>query len=1132
MNYILITPKIRAELNKKFSDFKNDLNVNLTFKSFLQHTFNNNKRGILYNKVSDSPLKIKIWSSEIVLILEETSERNSFKTIALRESSFEKFNSMLRYCNILKGEWDFDLISTEVISKGDYDFLRDEESYNEKNEEFDKYHKYWSNYDLITKKKEEKSREQQEESITEYTELVINFDKEEAIIRLKDNKYKFKKSDRVRLSVKKPSETYNNYNSVLGEIIDVNYNSNRLIINFSNTDMLNKLHGNKDLKNGYVYIDISGTINMLNRQKTALKKLFTRDTANRSLKDFMPNIENASTSREISLYDEWDDSKSNLNSFQKNAIKGALSCEDIFLIQGPPGTGKTTVICEIIKEIANRNQNVLVSSQSHLAVDNVLQRIGEEEKIRAIRIGSEDKIELGCEKYLLNNRVTHVQERLCRNLIEFDKKKQKIVEDLNNIKELAIRYNLVKDKMKLLINLVENYNSHIKIKDNINEELSKNIKYKESLNKKITKDDREILENSKILGDIVSALNDYESNEEVSKFILKINDANISTGDLEQVENFSTIVSVLQLEIKNYKDIENKRYVLCETLKRYEVEFDTIREQIISLSDQYELTESTGVRSAITNKIEILKEDLREIKDNYTQDEFKLRKIDLQLQEKMTLINECKMTANLYKEEIEKILINNAHICKSKAELLEVVNIRNYLLQKFDNQDIWHFLKWIDRYNCIKEVNAEVLEISNTISKIEESLSKENRMVLKLEEKLNEYGEDESIKYILENENIDILDVNKNLIMKLDELNISYTDLNRKLELIEKTNDLRSDLKADLDVYQSSFEDMYVGVSNVICSTCSGIAGTNNNNFISKEFDYVIVDEAAKCFSSELLIPMIKGKKIILVGDHKQISPIVEKDILLELEKESLFEDDERELYYSNSLFGITFEQADSAIKNTLSKQYRMNSDISMFVSKQFYKNELRDGENIIDIYHGIQKLNRGLYFISSGDEKESRETLDGTSFYNEKETKIIIKSLNWLDKQLKVKKEIGVISPYKAQKDYLIDSLGDIKFKNIELEINTIDAFQGREKDIIIMNLVRNNEKGEFGHVSGNSRVNVALSRATELCFVIGNESFILNNKHRARSLYNLLSYSEENNMKISEGYIDILDKEGNENE
>lgn len=1123
MNYILIKPQIKNQLISKFNEYNNTLNKDLTFKEFLQITFNNSNRGILYNKISDTPLKIKIWAPNMYMVLQEIKHKNAFEIIYLKEMTLDKFNSMLQHLKLLKGNWDFDLMSSDIVSDGDYNYLREEEAYNENKDRFDDFHKYWLNYDLITQKREEKSKEKERLSLTKYNSIAINFDKENAIIKCESNNYQYKSGDRVRISYNNPSGIYKGP-FIIGEVEEHKKLSKQIVVKCNSLDILNELHFNKNYENGFIYLDDIGTMVMLKRQKEALKKLFNRDTANKRLKDFIPNIENANNINSIFNNEiDFTDSLKIMNEFQTNAVKGALLCNDIYLIQGPPGTGKTTVICEIIKQITNGNNDVLVSSQNHLAVDNVLQRIGDENSIRAIRIGDEEKIELGCEKYLLSNRVKNIQDDIKRNLNNFKKDNEYIYDEINNIKNLVVAYENSKDKIILLNNLLINFAEHNKIKEKLIEDLAKEKRYKAGVEDQINKLVDIPFDNHSVFEDLIKYINEYGINIDFDNTIgEKIISVVISNEDIKNINEYRNIVDILENEIKEHSKLKEEKKRMINELEDIETRYENVKEIIISLGFQYEETNSNGIRVAINNKIDEMTEELESLKSDYREKQFDIKAINYKIKEQLNTVYQWDDKANEYKNKIEEVLIRNSHVCKSKAELMELIKFKEYLLDKFNNNDeCFNYIKYLNDYKKVKSIRKELDSANELILEIEKKLSREDKMISNINNRINEYSQLNDIQYIIENENISIYDLDNSVIEKIDKLSSKLQELSRKQELIENTEDIREQLLCDLENYQGGFEDMYVGVSNVVCATCSGIAGSSNNYFMEREFEYVIIDEAAKCFSSELLIPMIRGKKIILVGDHKQLSPIIEKEILLELEQEEHVAKDEKQLYYNNSLFGIMFDKANDNIKSTLKKQYRMNNDISSFISSQFYKNELIDGENIIDINNGIMKMNSGLYWVNTGDKNEGLESLVGNSYYNELETDIIIDTLKWLNKNVKGKKEVGIISPYKAQKDYLLEQILGLDFENIEIEINTIDAFQGREKQIVIMNCVRNNENGEFGHVSGDARVNVAVSRAQELLIVIGNESFIKTNRSRARSLYNLLKYAEENRCKLNREFF-----------
>ena len=291
------------------------------------------------------------------------------------------------------------------------------------------------------------------------------------------------------------------------------------------------------------------------------------------------------------------------------------------------------------------------------------------------------------------------------------------------------------------------------------------------------------------------------------------------------------------------------------------------------------------------------------------------------------------------------------------------------------------------------------------------------------------------------------------------------------------------------------FEDAYITVANVVCATCSKIADSRNEVFASMDYDCVIIDEAAKLTAMALLVPMVRGKKIILVGDHKQLPPFIEDKILTDLES-SLTEDG-----YTGNLNDITespfkmiFDQELFKQKTMLDTQFRMHPSISKYISECFYEGQLKDAPNVIGKEHGLDEWLPGatnVYWIDTPD--TALHEMSGTSRRNQYEAEIIIKVLKKIDSQLKESRDIGIIAPYTAQRSLINKLLGATSFQMLEdIEVDTVDAFQGREKRIIIFSLVSNGPDGtSAGFMRVPSRMNVAFSRAEELLIIVGNRSF-----------------------------------------
>ena len=179
-----------------------------------------------------------------------------------------------------------------------------------------------------------------------------------------------------------------------------------------------------------------------------------------------------------------------------------------------------------------------------------------------------------------------------------------------------------------------------------------------------------------------------------------------------------------------------------------------------------------------------------------------------------------------------------------------------------------------------------------------------------------------------------------------------------------------------------------------------------------------------------------------------------------------------------------------------LRTQYRMNEHIMGFSNKQFYDNKLIADESVK--HHVIETIdpdyNQAIEFIDTAgcgfDEKINPETI---SYFNDGEYDMIRKHLQFLLSQCQndTFPGIGIISPYKQQVIYMREEIMHEELPgNLKLDINTIDSFQGQERDVIYISLVRSNEKGEIGFLSDYRRMNVAMTRARKKLVVVGDSA------------------------------------------
>lgn len=314
-------------------------------------------------------------------------------------------------------------------------------------------------------------------------------------------------------------------------------------------------------------------------------------------------------------------------------------------------------------------------------------------------------------------------------------------------------------------------------------------------------------------------------------------------------------------------------------------------------------------------------------------------------------------------------------------------------------------------------------------------------------------------------------------------------------ELVEKILDNMDDYVEDEDY--KIVENFYMKLKSTpillenVLEKFSDIKGTTCQKTLSKgfvestkdiDYDYVIVDEVARANSLDLLIPIIKGKKIILVGDHKQLPPLINTEIDRVLRNDEEIEEGLVDRYIKESLFGRLFEEVPYSRKMMLNTQYRMNKQIGDLISELFYNGELKTG---IDIKNDFEFYkNQSLVYI---DVKGNQLKTESASYKNIQECEAIIQKLEELNSCLEEYKEkvsVGIISFYKAQVQLLKKEIINTRFENLDIQVGTVDSFQGLEKDVIFLSSVRT--KG-IGFIANPNRLNVSVSRAKKLFVLFG---------------------------------------------
>lgn len=289
-------------------------------------------------------------------------------------------------------------------------------------------------------------------------------------------------------------------------------------------------------------------------------------------------------------------------------------------------------------------------------------------------------------------------------------------------------------------------------------------------------------------------------------------------------------------------------------------------------------------------------------------------------------------------------------------------------------------------------------------------------------------------------------------------------------------------LKARATELEIRINSELFGEARVIAST---LVGSNSRIMEGQKFGTLFIDEAAQALEAACWIPIKRCTRVIFAGDHCQLPPTVKSIAAL---KAGL----------GKTLMERIVENKPEVV-TLLKVQYRMNDEIMRFSSDWFYHGEVVSAPQVK--YRGILDYDIPMMWIDTKDEDNNRETFVGESYgrINKDEAELTLASLEQyftkIGKQRVLDEEIdvGIISPYRAQVQYLrrlIKKREFFKPYRRLISVNTVDGFQGQERDVVLISLVRANEEGQIGFLRDLRRMNVAITRARMKLIIIGDSS------------------------------------------
>ncbi|PVM82098.1 lipopolysaccharide core heptose(II) kinase RfaY [Caulobacter endophyticus] len=324
-------------------------------------------------------------------------------------------------------------------------------------------------------------------------------------------------------------------------------------------------------------------------------------------------------------------------------------------------------------------------------------------------------------------------------------------------------------------------------------------------------------------------------------------------------------------------------------------------------------------------------------------------------------------------------------------------------------------------------------------------------------------------------------------------------DLSATRKLLKLSHEWRETLGSG----HRNFDEFLAKTRNVVAGTCVGL-GQSQIRLEESSFDWVIVDEAARCTSGELAVPLQMGSRVVLVGDQLQLRPMVDREVQTALREE--FKGPAKQALALSDFeraFASEFGRQNARV---LDEQYRMAPAISDMVSEIFYRphgvqlrpSDARKPDAAFASLAGPLAAPITWFDTTGMPGCQERDRNNGREVWNDAEIETVLSILAMIaseqsladDLGRRAEPTIGVICMYSEQKRRLDKEWSQRPFSEAfrrTVTIDTVDAYQGKENAIVIVSLVRSNSERRPYHVGRENRCNVALSRAKERLYIVG---------------------------------------------
>ncbi|WP_205767886.1 AAA domain-containing protein [Aggregatibacter actinomycetemcomitans] len=887
---------------------------------------------------------------------------------------------------------------------------------------------------------------------------------------------------------------------------------------------------------GFLSISLVGDLALIDRHRRAVQNLQQNEGCYAPyLSSYLFDIENANQPNDIPEITEWENK--HLNDKQKSAVQKMLAAPDICLIQGPPGTGKTTVIAEACLQFAKRGENVLLASQAHDALDNALSRLQNNPELRAIRLAKNANRITEEGKQFTGESVLNKHYVSLKNYVaqEYLQPFKILSSETDKLREWVKQAEFVAHDLQNLRNEYRTNQGCLKQAEQALHQAQTEFAAQQDAFRQQSCDVESITQ-------LISLLKDENSGESLRhsdfalpetlyplvKKLTELNHLNISQPFsyerfLAESENQTAILYAL---IQYYQRIQAALPKMEADLARLNsgngtmgtdtktlLEIAQLQREIDAIADQMEEDDSDELSAKWKEKRKALRLLKEKPSEGLNPDTYQL----FDDAERFTQ-NDPEAVRPLLVQRIQKLKwFQQQYQSRASATIWELNNqLQSYDLQPPNDETVRE--KQTD-LESLKEAEHQIIERGRLKKQQAAKILSDGGFSTEADF-LKEFAAQQNRLNTLENE--------------LQTLQTQNQDF---MPLFARWQEILKDPKKRAAKDWGELEKSFVESCNLVAITCNENERTLTSNDFDG-FDAVIIDEVSKATPLEMLLPLMRGKKAILVGDHRQLPPIFneanEPDDLKTFEDE-VEQNETEETEYSNtdltqenlrkyekmvtaSLFKELFEQAPESLRERLTIQFRMHPEIMKMINC-FYEGQLTCGNPDAERPHGVSfgdllsEKDHLLWVDTSKNEQGERFSIDGNQGNtNPMEAKMIARTLLEMNRQLEAKgygkgnkMKVGVVSFYQPQCRVIRDEIRkinkkELSFSAIEVEINTVIRYQGKEKPIILLSLVKNDGKDKNAYRSLRQNVarfefiNVAMSRAQNLLMVFGARNMLEN--------------------------------------